>query len=152
MLQSLIGYSPHRAATGQTMTRWDHKVRMWMENVMATAYGVAPALSLPLPDVATPYPFLMRTNSKGKLVQRLDAQGLPITNPNYEEQVYELGKAMTPIFDELRNRQAFAKRAAHGFNITFELLRHARNLNFANEVCPTLFYAMNKFKLKKGGG
>jgi hypothetical protein len=101
---------------------------------MATAYGVAPALSIQLPTVPTLQEFLMQTNSKGKLVQRLDAQGLPITNPNYDNEVYELGKAMTPIFEELVARQAFARRAAHGFNITFELLRHARNLNFANEV------------------
>jgi hypothetical protein len=101
---------------------------------MATAYGIAPILALKLPDVEVPQEFLMRKNSTGVFVQRLDDQGLPISNPEYEEQVFELGKAMAPIYEELRNRQAFAQRAAHGFNITFELLRHARNLNFVNEV------------------
>jgi hypothetical protein len=50
MIHSLQGYSPHRAAMGQTMTKWDHKVRLWMENVMSTTYGVAPVLSLKLPE------------------------------------------------------------------------------------------------------
>ncbi len=101
---------------------------------MATAYGVAPILAMQLPDVETPYPYLTRKNSKGKIVQRLDAQGLPMTNPDYEAQLLELGKAMAPIYDELISRQEFGRRAAHGFNITYELLRRARNLNFANEV------------------
>jgi hypothetical protein len=149
MLQSLQGYTPHKAATGQNMTKWDHKVRLWMENVMATAYGVAPALAMELPDVPVPQEFLMRRNSKGKLVQRLDDKGMPIANPDYEEEVADLGRAMAPIYEDLCNRQAFARRAAHGFNITFEMLRYARNLNFANEVnisqlCPT--------KLPKRGG
>jgi hypothetical protein len=144
MIQSLIGYTPHKAATGQTMTKYDHKIRLWMENVMATAYGAAPVLALKLPQVPVPQQYLMQTNSKGKLVHRLNVKGLPITNPDYDEQVYEFGKALTPIYEELLNRQALAKRAAHGFNITYELLRHARNLNFANEVRNLL--------VKKGGG
>ncbi len=101
---------------------------------MATAYGVSPVLSMPLPEVETPYPYLMRKTSKGKLVQRLDAEGLPITNPDYDAQLMEFAKALAPVYDELLGRQAFGKRAAHGFNITYELLRRARNLNFANEV------------------
>ncbi len=115
---------------------------------MATAYGVAPTLALQLPDVPVPQEFLMRKNSKGKLVQRLDENGLPISNPEYDNQVYELGKAMAPIFEELVNRQAFGRRAAHGFNITFEMLRYARNLNFASEVrlIPSFL------PLKKRGG
>ncbi len=82
MIQSLQGYSPHRAATGQPMTCWDHKVRMWMVNIMATAYGVAPVLAMQLPDVPTPYPYLMRRNAKGVFVQHFDDNGLPITNPD----------------------------------------------------------------------
>lgn len=136
MVQALQGYTPHKAATGQTMTKWDHKVKMWMDNVMSTAYGVAPALSLELPDVPVPQQYVMRKNSKGALVPRLDENQMPIANPDYDDQVYELGKAIAPIYEELRNRQAFARRAAIGFNITFEMLRYARNLNFANEVCP----------------
>jgi hypothetical protein len=134
MIQSLLGYTLHKAATGQIMTKWDHKVRLWMENIMATAYGVAPALALQLPEVPIPQQFITRRNSKGKLVPRLDENGLPIANPEYDNQVMELGKAFTPIYEELVNRQAFARRAAHRFNITFEMLRYARNLNFANEV------------------
>jgi hypothetical protein len=142
MLQGLLGYSPHKAATGQVMTKWDHNVRTWMENVMATAYGVAPVLSFPLDDVPVPYEFLMETNAKGKLVPKLDARDMPIVNPNYDEEVFEFGKKLAPRFHELKNRQAFGRRAAHGFNITLELLRRARNLNFANEVRTK----------KKGGG
>jgi hypothetical protein len=73
-------------------------------------------------------------NAKNKLVQKLDKNKLPIVNPNYGQEHYEFGKALAPRFDELKNRQAFAKRAAHGFNVTFELMRRARNINFANEV------------------
>jgi hypothetical protein len=134
MLQGLLGYSPHKAATNQVMTKWDHNVRTWMENVMATAYGVAPALSWTFEDVQTPYPFLMEKNAKGKLIQKLDARDMPIENPNYEEELLEFAKVVAPRFDELKSRQAFGQRAAHGFNITLELLRRARNINFANEV------------------
>jgi hypothetical protein len=134
MIHALLAYSPHKHNTGQPMTRWDHNVRLWMENVMATAYGVAPALSWPLDDIATPYPYLMVRNAKNKLVPKLDKHDMPITNPNYEAELLEFGRKLAPRFDELKNRQAFARRAAHGFNITFELLRRARNINFANEV------------------
>ncbi len=148
MIQSLLGYTPHKAATRQNMTKWDHKVRLWMENIMATAYGVAPALALQLPEVQIPQQFVMRRNSKGKMVPRLDEQGLQIPNPEYDEQVMELGKAMAPIYEELVNRQAFARHAALGFNITFEMLRYARNLNFANEVIYSYFLIILQ---KKGG-
>lgn len=141
MLQALLAYSPHKAATGQVMTKWDHNVRTWMENVMATAYGVAPVLAFQLDDIATPYPYIMEKNAKGKLVPKLDSRDMPIVNPNYDDELFEFGKLMAPKFDELKSRQAFGRRAAHGFNITFELLRRARNINFANEVC-----------WKKGGG
>ncbi len=134
MVQALLAYSPHKHNTGQPMTKWDHTVRLWMENVMATAYGVAPALSFDLSDVPTPYEYVMVRNAKNKLVPKLDKNDLPIVNPNYDDEVYELGKALAPRLDELKNRQAFARRAAHGFNITFELMRRARNINFANEV------------------
>jgi hypothetical protein len=135
MIQGLLGYAPHKAATGQVMTKWDHNVRTWMENVMATAYGVAPALAWSFDDIPTPQPYLMEKNAKGKMVPKLDARDMPITNPNYDEELYEFGKLVAPRFDELKNRQAFGRRAAHGFNITLELLRRARNINFANEVC-----------------
>jgi hypothetical protein len=137
MVQALLAYSPHKHNTGQPMTKWDHTVRLWMENLMATAYGVAPALSFDLSDVPTPYEYLMVRNAKNKLVPKLDKNDLPIVNPNYDDELYELGKALAPRLDELKNRQAFARRAAHGFNITFELMRRARNINFANEVSCT---------------
>ncbi len=125
------------------MTKWDHTVHLWMENVMATAYGIAPVLSCQIDDIPTPYPYLMVRNAKNKQVQKLDQNDLPIVNPNYDQELFEFGRALAPRFDELKNRQAFAKRAAHGFNITFELMRRARNLNFANKVCLIR---------KKGGG
>jgi hypothetical protein len=56
MVQALIGYLPHKAVTGQVMTRWDHNVRTSMENVMATAYRVAPVLAYKIDDIATPHP------------------------------------------------------------------------------------------------
>jgi hypothetical protein len=143
MVQALLAYSPHKHNTGQPMTKWDHTVRLWMENVMATAYGVSPALSFDFSDVATPYEYVMIRNAKNKLVPKLDRNDLPIVNPNYDQELYEFGKALAPRFDEFRNRQEFARRAAHGFNITFELMRRARNINFANEVSTTG---------KKGGG
>jgi hypothetical protein len=104
---------------------------------MATAYGVAPALSFDLSDVPTPYEYVMVRNAKNKLVNKLDKNDLPIVNPNYDDKVYEMGKAIAPRLDELKNRQAFAQRAAHGFNVTFELMRRACNINFANEVRNT---------------
>jgi hypothetical protein len=134
MVQALLGYAPHKASTGQVMTKWDHNVRSWMENVMATAYGVAPALSWTFEDIPTPHPYLMVKNAKGVLVPKLDKRDMPIVNPDYDDELYEFGKAVAPRFDELKNRQAFGRRAAHGFNITLELLRRARNINFANEV------------------
>jgi hypothetical protein len=134
MVQALIGYSPHKAATGQVMTRRDHNVRTWMENVMATAYGVAPVLSWQLDDIQTPHPYVMVKNAKGILVPKLNKRDMPIANPNYDDELYEFGKALAPRFDELKSRQAFGRRAAHGFNITLELLRRARNINFTNEV------------------
>jgi hypothetical protein len=54
MVQGLLGYSQHKAATGQVMTKWDHNVRSWMENVVATAYGIAPVLAWSLDDISTP--------------------------------------------------------------------------------------------------
>jgi hypothetical protein len=135
MVQALLAYSPQKAATGQVMTKWDHNVRQWMENVMATAYGVAPLIAWKLDDISTPHEYLMVKNAEGKLVPKLDNRKMPIVNPNYESEVYEFGRALAPRFDELKGRQAFARRAAHGFNITLELLRRARNINFVNEVC-----------------
>jgi hypothetical protein len=135
MVQALIGYSQHKANTGQVMTRWDHNVRSWMENVMATAYGVAPVLAWQLDDIQTPHPYIMVKNAKGVLVPKLDKRDMPVVNPNYDDELYEFGRSLAPRFDELKNRQAFGRRAAHGFNITLELLRRARNINFANEVC-----------------
>ncbi len=143
MVQALLAYSPHKHATGQPMTKWDHSVRLWMENLMATAYGVAPALSWPIHDIQTPYEYVMVRNAKNKLVPKLDKNDMPISNPHYEEDLLEFARALAPRFDELKNRQAFARRAAHGFNITFELMRRARNINFANEV---------KKLVKKGAG
>jgi hypothetical protein len=87
----------------------------------------------------------MVRNARNKLVPKLDKNDMPIVNPNYDDELYELGKALAPRFDELKNRQAFARRAAHGFNVTFELMRRARNINFANEVSRFLL-------MKKGGG
>jgi hypothetical protein len=138
MVQALLGYSQQRAATGQVMTKWDHNVRMWMENVMATAYEVAPILAMSIQDIPTPYPNVMVRNAKGKMVPKLDSRDMPIENKNYNDEIFALGQAMAPILDELKSRQAFGRRAAHGFNITYELLRRARNLNFASEVCSTL--------------
>jgi hypothetical protein len=134
MVQALAGYSPQKAATGQVMTRWDHNVRQWMESLMATAYGVSPLIACKLDDIETPYEFLMVKNAEGKLIPKLDSRKMPIVNPNYEEELFHFGKLLAPRFNELKNRQAFARRAAHGFNITLELLRRARNINFANEV------------------
>ncbi len=94
-------------------------------------------------DVPTPSPYIMEKNAKGKLIPKLDSRDMPVTNPNYEEDLLNFAKTVAPRFDELKNRQAFGRRAAHGFNITLELLRRARNINFANEVC--------QFS-KKGGG
>jgi hypothetical protein len=105
-----------------------------MENVMATAYGVAPVLAWSIDDIPTPHPYVMVKNAKGVLVPKLDKRDMPVENPNYDDELYEFGKALAPRFDELKNRQAFGRRAAHGFNITLELLRRARNINFANEV------------------
>ncbi len=102
---------------------------------MATAYGVAPLIAWKLDDISTPHEYLMVKNAEGKLVPKLDNRKMPIVNPNYESEVYEFGRALAPRFDELKGRQAFARRAAHGFNITLELLRRARNINFVNEVC-----------------
>ncbi len=113
---------------------------------MATAYGVAPILAMSLQDIPTPYPYVMVKNAKGKLVPKLDSRDMPITNGNYNEEVLALGQAMAPILDELKSRQAFGRRAAQGFNITYELLRRARNLNFASEVCSL------SLMRKKGGG
>ncbi len=101
---------------------------------MATAYGVAPVLAWNLDDIQTPQPHVMEKNAKGVLVPKLDRRGMPIVNPNYDDELYEFGRSLAPRFDELKNRQAFGRRAAHGFNITLELLRRARNINFANEV------------------
>jgi hypothetical protein len=143
MVQALLAYSPHKHNTGQPMTKWDHTVRLWMENVMATAYGVSPALSFDFSDVQTPHEYIMIRNAKNKLVPKLDNNDLPIVNPNYDQELFEFGKALAPRFDEFKSRQAFARRAAHGFNITFELMRRARNINFANEVSQ---------RGKKGGG
>ncbi len=143
LVQGLIGYSQHKANTGQVMTRWDHNVRSWMENVMATAYGVAPVLAWEIDDIPTPYEYIMVKNAKGLLVPKLDKRDMPIVNPNYDDELYEFGKAMAPRFEELKNRQAFGRRAAHGFNITLELLRRARNINFVHEV---------RSVHKKGGG
>jgi hypothetical protein len=134
MVQALLGYSPQKATTGQPMTKWDHNVRTWMENVMVTAYGVAPILAMPVQDIPTPYPNEMVQNANGKLVPKLDARDMPIVNKDYDDEVYALGRAIAPIWDELKSCQAFGRRAAHGFNITYELLRRARNINFAQEV------------------
>jgi hypothetical protein len=76
----------------------------------------------------------MVKKAKGVLVPKLDKRDMPVNNPNYDDELYEFGKALAPRFDELKNRQAFGRRAAHGFNITLELLRRARNINFANKV------------------
>ncbi len=120
------------------MTKWDHNVRSWMENLMATAYGIAPVLAWQIAwqidDIPTPHEYLMVKNVDGKWVPKLDSRKMPIENPNYEQELLEFAKAMAPRFDELKGRQAFARRAAHGFNITLELLRRARNINFVNEV------------------
>jgi hypothetical protein len=134
MVQALLAYSPQKAATGQVMTKWDHNVRSWMENLMATAYGIAPVLAWQIDDIPTPHEYLMVKNVDGKWVPKLDSRKMPIENPNYEQELLEFAKAMAPRFDELKGRQAFARRAAHGFNITLELLRRARNINFVNEV------------------
>jgi hypothetical protein len=105
-----------------------------MENVISTAYGVAPVLSWPIDDIPTPHPYVMVKNAKGVLVPKLDKRDMPVVNPNYDDKLFEFGKALAPRFDELKNPQAFGRPAAHGFNITLELLRRAHNINFPNEV------------------
>ena len=132
MVQGLKLYTPAKAAAQQCMTFWDHKVVLWMENLMATAYGVAPIVAMTLPtrnDV--PQPFLMKED--GKTPQK-DDKDQPIKNPKYGQEVYELGKRMTTLLPELLTRQELAKCSSDGFNILLELLRKERNMNFANEV------------------
>jgi hypothetical protein len=134
MVQGLIGYSQHKAATEEVMTHWDHHTHSWMENLMAMAYGVAPVLAWKIDDIQMPHPYVMVKNAKDVLVPKLDKRDMPIVNPNYDDELYEFGRPLAPQFDELKKRQAFGRRAAHGFNITLELLCRARNINFVNEV------------------
>ncbi len=111
MVQVLITYSPQKAATGQVMTKWDHNVRQWMENLMATAYGIAPVLAWKLDDIKTPHEYLMVKNVEGKWVPQLGSRKMPIVNLNYEQELFEFGKALAPRFEELKGHQAFARRA-----------------------------------------
>jgi hypothetical protein len=76
----------------------------------------------------------MLKNAKGILVPKLDKCDMPVVNPNYDDELYEFSRALAPRFEELKNRQAFGRRTAHGFNMTLELLRRARNINFIIEV------------------
>ncbi len=98
MVQALLAYSPHKHNTDQVMTMWDHTVRLWMENMMATAYGVAPALSFNFSDVPTLHEYIMIWNAKHELVPKLDNNDLLIVNPNYEQELFEFGKALPPPF------------------------------------------------------
>ena len=92
MVQGFKGYTPQKAAAQQVMTTWDHKYVLWMENIMATAYGVSPYIAMELPTLES-IPPKFELDDKGKEI--LDDKGQPKRNPAYAPAVYELGKQMS---------------------------------------------------------
>ena len=98
---------------------------------MATAYGVAPfiATKLPTPDEM---PQKFELDKDGKPV--LNDNKEPVKNPQYTVELHAFAKRMEDLLPKMRERQELAENSCHGFNVLYEMIRKARNINFANEV------------------
>ena len=122
LVPALAGYSPAKALAGQAMTSYDHNLVTWMEQVIATAVGFAPYMTISFPEESS-FPSKEIT----------DADGKKMVNANYQTEMVAFAENIKSQMKDWRKAQQLAEKSSRGFNILYEYLNRARKLNFKYE-------------------